>query len=191
METEGFPAIKLWSEQGKGCPWWGLLSVQLFELCRTHSSWAWLETTTPGNSLRQSTLRRCHWSLSCLLCKKKKDNFRGLKCRDENPGLNITEMKASRSCKETKGRAELPNLPSRGNVPTMYMTFFSLWLLGFWFCQTKACSGGRRRARGSVEEKEGVKEQREGICLHPQPHHTIYKRGQLIINKLELLGTVT
>lgn len=57
----------------------------------------------------------------------------------------------------------------------------------------KVCNEGRTRgAKGSVEEEEeGVREEREGICLYPQSRHIIYKKGQLIINNPKLLGTVT
>lgn len=135
---------------GKGTPVWGLLPVQFFELWRTHSSWAWLETTSPGHSLTQGTID--HWA-DC--CAKKNDNFRGLKCRDGNPSLNATTRKASRSHKGTKGWAELPDLPSHGIVPSMYMTVFYLWLLGFSFCHSKVC-------REEEEEQKGLWRVRKG-----------------------------
>lgn len=105
---------------GKGSPVWGLLPVQLFEFCRTHS--------LAGNHIPRSLLKTRHPQEVLLMTElTANDNFRGLKWRHGNPSLKTTTRKASRSHKETKGWAELPDLPSRGNVPTKHMTFFSLW----------------------------------------------------------------
>lgn len=113
-----------------------------------------------GNHIPRPQLRTGHTQevplITELTAVQKNDNFRGLKHMDGNPSLDTTTRKGSRSHKETKRRAELPDLPLMAMSPLVHDIFLSL-IVGFWFSHTKVCSEGRRRrAKGSVEGKEGV-----------------------------------
>lgn len=87
----------------------------------------------PGHSSRQGTLRRCHWSLRWLLCKKmttlevKEDNFRGLKCMGGNP----TTRKASRCHKENQGMSRTPRSAFSWQCPHSVRDIFLSLIGGF------------------------------------------------------------